>query len=278
MFSCLSKFLTFVLVLGSSSLLGCLAEMGSEDGGNLGDLGVVGQEISFGGHDYLFVTTPKPWHEAQTYCYNYNGGIGYHLVTVNSDAEEQFLDRTETALGISNWWIGYTDEGIEGSWIWPNDYSNHVNWVPGEPSNSDDEDCAVDRWNGADGWNDLNCNISTVFICERGAGPPLSRGSFAYSATRTNDAMTGTTNVAVNLAGGVVFTVGTCGLTGATGTGDTYLRLYDSGMPLASNDDACGLGSKRSNISIVVPANGTYVISAGCHADTACSGTVAWSY
>lgn len=278
MFSCLSKSLTFILVLSSSSLFGCVAETGNGDDHKLS---ITGQEISFGGHDYLFVTTPKTWHEAQTYCYNYNDSIGYHLVTVNSNTEEEFLDQTETLLGMSNWWIGYTDEGIEGSWIWPNDQSSYVNWAPGEPNNVGDEDCAIDRYNGIDGWNDLNCNIANVFICERGAGPPVSRRSFVYSATNTNDAMTGTTNVAVNLPGGIVFTVGTCGLTGATGSGDTYLRLYNLAAPfapIASNDDACGPGSKQSNISIVVPANGTYMISAGCHADTACSGTVAWSY
>jgi hypothetical protein len=70
--------------------------------------------------------------------------------------------------------------------------------------------------------------------------------------------------------------VGTCGLTGSSFTGDTYLRLYGpTGAQAASNDDACS--GRGSNLSFTATSAGTYQIRAGCYSSTSCSGTVAWT-
>jgi hypothetical protein len=108
-------------------------------------------------------------------------------------------------------------------------------------------------------------------------GTPGTGGSFQYSATNTNSALQNTTNRNVTLAAGQTINAGTCTVAGASGSGDTYLRLYDAaGTQVAYNDDSCSL---LSYFSYVVPAGkgGTYQIRAGCYGSGSCSGTVAYT-
>ena len=239
------------------------------------DLATTEQHVVFNRHDYLFVTSSKTWEQAQTYC----SLAGYHLVTINDAFEEAFLDEQENARAPAEWWIGYNDQGIEGTWVWSFGASNFVNWSPGEPNNIGNEDCAVDNNGLAGQWNDLDCNNLRFFICERESVPKGSRGTFFYAAANTESATVNTTQFAVFLFAGQLFTVGTCGVPGAQGAGDTFLRLNNPfGVEIAANDDAgtpCGL---RSNLSIVAPTTGTYVIRAGCFGDTSCSGVVSFNY
>lgn len=242
------------------------------------ELGVTRQAVTYDGHDYLIVTSPVSWEAAQAYC----SIAGYHLVTVDDAAEESFLETQGYFRGLDNWWIGYNDRGIEGSWIWAYGWSSYTNWAPGEPNNAaaePGEDCAEDSSYLAGAWNDLTCNSERPFICEREALATGNRGTFSYSASDTGNATTNTTNFAVYLYAGQLFTMGTCGVPDASGSGDTYLRLNDPfGSEIAHNDDADGPCGYLSNISIIAPVTGTYVIRAGCFEDNSCSGVVAFNY
>lgn len=80
-----------------------------------------------------------------------NGG---HLVTINDAAEEAWLTST---FGTTYFWIGFTDEATEGTWIWSSgEPVTYTNWSGGEPNNymppPVGEDYAVMNW--ATGWND----------------------------------------------------------------------------------------------------------------------------
>ncbi|HYO58560.1 lectin-like protein [Archangium sp.] len=285
-----------VLVLaGVVPAIGCGGELVDAESeakqAAMADVGVTESAVTnpANGHDYLFVTTLKTWDEAQAYC---QLAGGYSLVTINDAAEEMFLQYQEHARGqglLYGWWIGANDRGIEGSWTWVNGTSSYTNWYPGEPNDAYyREDCATDRFGNPSGgfyteqWNDDSCSVPHPFICERDTAPTSNRGSFPYAASNTNsaDIYTGNThNYALHLYAGQVFTVGTCGVPGATGSGDTYLRIRNpSGSEIASNDDASGPCGLLSNISIVVPVTGTYTIVAGCYSSGSCSGTVAFNY
>ncbi|QDE87955.1 serine protease [Myxococcus xanthus] len=106
--------------------------------------------------------------------------------------------------------------------------------------------------------------------------PPPPVKTFTFSATNTNSAQQNTTNVSVTLAAGQTLSFGTCTLPQATGTGDTYLRLYNTATntQVAANDDAC---SRLSYVSFTAPSAGTYQMRAGCYSSGSCSGTVAYS-
>ena len=110
-----------------------------------------------------------------------------------------------------------------------------------------------------------------------GTGGGGISGSFNFSASNTNSAQKNTVNQNVTLAAGQVIKLGTCTVTDASGTGDTYLRLYSPAETnVVSNDDFCG---QLSYLTYTVPAGagGTYQIRAGCFSSNSCSGTVAYT-
>ncbi len=122
-----------------------------------------------------------------------------------------------------------------------------------------------DLWEDADRQNELKawCGVG---------GNKLS-----YNASGTNSATLHTVNRNIPLMAGETLKLGTCGVTGASGTGDTYLRLYSpSGTEVAFSDDACGVSS---NFTYTVPAGGggTYQLRAGCWSSASCGGTVVWT-
>ncbi|HWU86235.1 MAG TPA: serine protease [Kofleriaceae bacterium] len=120
-----------------------------------------------------------------------------------------------------------------------------------------------------------SCTGTVVWEITTGTPPPPG-GSYSYSATNTNSAQQNTVNQNVTLSAGQKITLGTCGLTGASSSGDTYLRLFDpSATQAAANDDACG--GTGSNLSFTATVTGTYQIRGGCYSSTSCSGTVVWT-
>ena len=67
------------------------------------------------------------------------------------------------------YWIGGTDAAVEGTFTWTSDNSTlgFVNWYPGEPNNSNNEDCmSVCR---DEHWNDDSCDKSYTYICKTAA-------------------------------------------------------------------------------------------------------------
>jgi hypothetical protein len=106
----------------------------------------------------------------------------------------------------------------------------------------------------------------------------IASGTLTYSASNTNSAQANTVNRTLALVQGQKLILGTCGVTGASFAGDTYLRLYGpSGSQVAENDDACG--GVGSNFTYTVPAGagGNYQLRAGCFSSNSCNGTVAWT-
>lgn len=73
------------------------------------------------------------------------------------------------------WWIGLTDETVEGEWVWypTNQAPEYDDWVPGEPNSNGgslDEDCAsmyLDKNHQNYQWVDVQCNQVHGPICER---------------------------------------------------------------------------------------------------------------
>jgi hypothetical protein len=113
-------------------------------------------------------------------------------------------------------------------------------------------------------------------LCGTTQPPPPPPNSYGYSATNTNSAQQNTVNKTVALTAGQRVTLGTCGITGATFTGDTWLRVAGpTGAQVGSNDDACG--GTGSNLSFTAATAGTYQIRGGCFAAGSCTGTVVWT-
>jgi V8-like Glu-specific endopeptidase len=105
--------------------------------------------------------------------------------------------------------------------------------------------------------------------------PPPPANSYDYSATNTNSAQQNTVDKTLTFAAGDVVELGTCGVEGATVTGDSYLRLNNgSGTEVAFNDDSCG--GRGSYIKYTVPAAGSFTVRGGCYSSGSCSGRLVW--
>jgi N-acetylneuraminic acid mutarotase len=105
---------------------------------------------------------------------------------------------------------------------------------------------------------------------------PSPTSPLSYSGSNTNSAQQATTNRSFTLNAGDVLEVGTCGVPGASASGDTFLRLFNgaTATQVADNDDSCG--TTASFIRYTAPTTGTYEVRAGCFAAASCSGTVAF--
>jgi hypothetical protein len=112
----------------------------------------------FNGHLYV-KSSIGTWSQAEAEAV----GMGGHLVAVNGEAEQDFIEQLLTG----STWIGFTDEGTE-VWEWINgDPVTYTNWAPPyEPNGGTAENCAVAEgaWNGQ--WNDLPCDRTLVGIIE----------------------------------------------------------------------------------------------------------------
>jgi V8-like Glu-specific endopeptidase len=120
-------------------------------------------------------------------------------------------------------------------------------------------------------------NASTRLCSGLPPPPPPPANSYNYSASNTNSAQQNTVNKVITLAAGDVVEVGTCGLTGATASGDTYLRFNFAGAQVAYNDDGCGGTASYFNYTVPAGKGGSYEIRAGCYSSNSCSGTVAYT-
>ncbi|MDY7094864.1 MAG: DNRLRE domain-containing protein [Acidobacteriota bacterium] len=118
-----------------------------------------------GGRDYRFCGATVPWAVARTACL----AQGLDLAKIQDAAENQAV-----ALWIRNnssqaRWIGLTDEGQEGNWIWTDGTpAGFFNWGFMQPSGGTTENCVEHAEHPIDGdsWNDLPCDALRGFICE----------------------------------------------------------------------------------------------------------------
>ena len=100
---------------------------------------------------------------------------------------------------------------------------------------------------------------------------PIPSSFPAFTATNTNSARQNTVDEDIFACPGTTVTFSLCSATGASCSGDTYLRLYDdSGAEIATNDDSCGLCSSLTK-TFTAPCQ-TYTLAQGCYGSGSCGG------
>jgi hypothetical protein len=228
------------------------------------------------GHIYEFRTDAKNFQQAAEFCTS----IGSRLADIRDATEDAWLlDQERRVFGGGGWWIGYSDSFIEGTWRWSSGRGNgYVNWHAGEPNNQNNEDCAVLNQYTDGKWNDSNCNNAFRFVCEIGADTPLPQ--FGYTLSNTNNATVNYAQFALDITAGSGATIGTCGVPNSFGALNTYLRLFNpwNSAQVAENNDfpnpPCAPGSELSLFSVNPSQTGTYIIHAGCAANSTCVGII----
>ena len=128
------------------------------------------------GHYYRQVDNVT-WAQAEAYAVS----IGGHLVTINDQAEQDWLEATFTQPSspgdpqpLRTLWIGFNDRAVEGTWVWSSgEPVTYTHWQPYEPNNGCTldgiclpwtENAAQMNWTkieqGWVGWNDFDENRS----------------------------------------------------------------------------------------------------------------------
>lgn len=86
----------------------------------------------FNGHYYKVFNEGIRWESAKKFCEKVRG----HLVTIESQSEQNFLERLLRTDGTKNsYWIGGYKEST-GNWKWvTNKKLTYINWASGQPDN-----------------------------------------------------------------------------------------------------------------------------------------------
>ncbi|XP_040913949.1 CD209 antigen-like protein E [Toxotes jaculatrix] len=124
----------------------------------------------FCGACYLVSTNSDSWGKARQDCRD----RGADLVVIDSAAEQTFLSNLVEDQIAS--WIGLTDVDEEKTWKWIDGTPLTLSyWAETQPDNGGgdpkwgEEDCAHLRAGKKteNNWNDLSCNASLQWICEK---------------------------------------------------------------------------------------------------------------
>lgn len=116
---------------------------------------------SNGGKNYAFCTDLHTAMEARLLC----EGLKGTLATPESAGENDYLRATALGLAGQGYWIGLTDEEMDGTFL-KSDGTNasFFAWSPGQPNGGTGQNCVmIDP--GGSGWNDKACSEPHGVIC-----------------------------------------------------------------------------------------------------------------
>ncbi|KAK3083080.1 hypothetical protein FSP39_013428 [Pinctada imbricata] len=132
------------------------------------------------GECIYFGRTPTSWTSALEQC----KGKGGYLLTDDNEEKHSFLTNIASLLygfGEENYWIGGTDEIIEGSWRWVETgmpMTNFDKWSRGYPTTNASNNCLYMAWeNGELRWRDSPCQKPSTHHGKRASGIKIGKTS-----------------------------------------------------------------------------------------------------
>ncbi|MBN2528987.1 MAG: trypsin-like peptidase domain-containing protein [Deltaproteobacteria bacterium] len=114
--------------------------------------------------DYEVMPQLVSWTSAYNDCID----RGAHLVSIGSAEENALVQRIASqGTSASRIWIGYSDEGHEGTWRWTSGESTgYTSWSSGEPNNAGTGENHAELYLSSGNWNDLPDSYSASYVCE----------------------------------------------------------------------------------------------------------------
>jgi hypothetical protein len=122
------------------------------------------------------MTMPSPSGGTLAYCFEARNfaasefdcvAQGGHLVSIHDQATQDEVRDTAYSLMPVNWWIGLSDNALEGTFVWSdNTPFGYDAWAGGEPNNSGGDENCGHLWDAAGGeWNDIQCAVNMPYVC-----------------------------------------------------------------------------------------------------------------
>jgi hypothetical protein len=127
------------------------------------------KEIPVEQERYQLIPRWRTWEEAKANCEKRGG----HLVTVDSEEENEIVTQLLKDGGYRTAWIGLTDKDQEKKWKWvTQESSSYVNWASGEPNDAGGREDCVEIHSASGRWNDWgmpnNAEQTNPYVCEFG--------------------------------------------------------------------------------------------------------------
>ncbi len=123
-----------------------------------------------GESQYALCSFPMSFWEAEQYCHS----LGHTLARIESRDDLKALSSEVQAKDKSEWWVGLSDQGREGVYLWP-DQSRPARglWSRGEPDNYVcGQHCAALKPGRKAGLRDMHCATAAPFVCSVEAPQP----------------------------------------------------------------------------------------------------------
>ena len=94
--------------------------------------------VKFNGHKYKVYKEAVSWSDAKEICEKAGG----HLVTINSEDEQNFINHLLLRDNANCYWTGGIK--VPGSWQWvTGENITYRNWAKGEPNNLDGDETVM---------------------------------------------------------------------------------------------------------------------------------------
>ena len=89
------------------------------------------------GHYYYVSQEGMAWHDGLNFADTVDVDGFVHMVTINSEEENNFLANALYSYGSEWTWLGLTDEYEEGNWQWvTGEPLSYTSWAEGQPNNT----------------------------------------------------------------------------------------------------------------------------------------------
>lgn len=124
--------------------------------------------VEYNGHRYYRFDTAMTWQQAYDFCNSCNMAQA-HMATVSGYTEQAVLRKLINDGGCDGYWLGMTDEDMEGQWVWvTGEEFTYDGWDNGQPDNAS----AAEHWayiskSYSGNWNDNTSDRNNIgFILE----------------------------------------------------------------------------------------------------------------
>ena len=119
------------------------------------------------GHYYYVSQEGMAWHDGLNFADTVDVDGFVHMVTINSEEENNFLANALYSYGSEWTWLGLTDEYEEGNWQWvTGEPLSYTSWAEGQPNNTGGVEHYANINSNSGEWHDDPNDVPNLLLLE----------------------------------------------------------------------------------------------------------------